>query len=59
MQVWLQEFTWTEEEKHEKYQKRAADGEVGELLAKEPMFCFGEGTSYPSDQGCHDACMKP
>lgn len=43
MQVWLQEFAWTEEEKQEKFQKRAADGEVGELLAKEPMFCFGEG----------------
>jgi hypothetical protein len=43
MQVWLQEFAWTEEEKQEKSQKRAADGEVGELLAKEPLFCFGEG----------------
>lgn len=42
MQVWLQEFAWTLEEKHEKYLKRAADGEVGEQLANEPMFCFGE-----------------
>jgi len=40
--VWLQEFAWTDEEKYEKYLKRAADGEVGEQLAKEPMFCFGD-----------------
>ena len=44
-QVWLQEFAWTEEEKHEKFLKRAADGEVGELLSNEPMFCFGDPSS--------------
>lgn len=44
-QVWLQEFAWTEEEKHEKFLKRAADGEVGELLSNEPMFCFGDPLS--------------
>ena len=44
-QVWLQEFAWTEEEKHEKFLKRAADGEVGELLSNEPMFCFGNPSS--------------
>ncbi len=41
LQVWLQEFAWTVEEKDEKYLKRAADGQVGEQLAHEPMFCFG------------------
>ena len=44
-QVWLQEFAWTEEEKQEKFLKRAADGEVGEQLSNEPMFCFGEPSS--------------
>ncbi|CAL5228580.1 g11739 [Coccomyxa viridis] len=40
LQVWLQEFAWTVEEKDEKIQKRAADGQVGEQLANEPIFCF-------------------
>ena len=42
LQVWLQEFAWTVEEKEEKVLKRAADGVVGEQLANKPMFCFGE-----------------
>ncbi len=25
-----------------KFRRRAANGEVGELLSKEPMFCFGD-----------------
>ena len=40
--VWLQEFAWTEEEKHAKFLKRASDGELGEQLSNEPMFCFGK-----------------
>ncbi|CAL5228579.1 g11737 [Coccomyxa viridis] len=40
LQEWLQEFAWTEEERDVKFRRRAADGEVGELLSKEPMFCF-------------------
>ncbi len=47
MQVWLQEFAWTVEEKDEKIQKRAADGQVGEQLANEPIFCFGVSILLP------------
>ena len=42
MQVWLQEFGWTEEEKAAKVAKRGdINGFVQQALSKEPMFCFG------------------
>jgi hypothetical protein len=40
LQVWLQEFAWTEEEKQGKLERRNRDGPQGRHLAKEPMFCF-------------------
>ncbi|CAL8466200.1 g5736 [Coccomyxa elongata] len=40
LQVWLQEFAWTEEEKWAKIERRNRDGPRGQQLAKEPMFCF-------------------
>ncbi|BDA51092.1 probable phospholipase A1-Igamma1, chloroplastic at C-terminar half [Coccomyxa sp. Obi] len=40
LQVWLQEFAWTEEEKKSKIERRNRDGPRGQQLAKEPMFCF-------------------
>lgn len=42
LQVWLQEFGWTEEEKTSKIAKRGdVHGIVQDALKKEPMFCFG------------------
>ncbi|BDA51087.1 hypothetical protein COCOBI_17-3070 [Coccomyxa sp. Obi] len=40
LQVWLQEFSWTEDEKAAKIERRNRDGPTGRQLAKEPMFCF-------------------
>ncbi|CAL8466201.1 g5737 [Coccomyxa elongata] len=40
LQVWLQEFAWTEDEKEAKIERRNRDGPKGRQLAKEPMFCF-------------------
>lgn len=40
MQVWLQEFAWTEDEKETKMERRNRDGPKGRQLAKESMFCF-------------------
>lgn len=40
IQVWLQEFAWTEDEKAAKIERRTRDGPKGRQLAKEPMFCF-------------------
>lgn len=40
IQVWLQEFAWTEDEKAAKIERRSRDGPKGRQLAKEPMFCF-------------------
>ncbi len=40
LQVWLQEFAWTEDEKAAKVERRDKDGPQGRQLAKEPMFCF-------------------
>ena len=42
MQVWLQEFAWTEEEKPRKLARRNTSGPAGveeSDIAKEPMFC--------------------
>ena len=42
MQVWLQEFGWTEEACASKIAKRGdINGIVQSDLKKEPMFCFG------------------
>ena len=42
LQVWLQEFGWTEEEKTAKLANRGGiAGPVHEALKNEPMFCFG------------------
>ncbi|BDA51093.1 hypothetical protein COCOBI_17-3130 [Coccomyxa sp. Obi] len=40
LQVCLQEFAWTEDEKAAKIERRNRDGPKGRQLAKEPMFCF-------------------
>ncbi len=40
MQAWLEEFAWTEAEKHAKIARRNADGPRGRELAGQPMFCF-------------------
>jgi hypothetical protein len=43
LQVWLQEFAWTEDEKAAKIERRSRDGPKGRELAGEPMFCFEFG----------------
>ena len=43
VQVWLQEFAWTEEEKAERLSIRSSSGvcpDTNDGLSKEPMFCF-------------------
>lgn len=40
LQVWLQEFAWTADEKLAKMERRNRDGPKGRELAREPMFCF-------------------
>ncbi|EIE21255.1 alpha/beta-hydrolase [Coccomyxa subellipsoidea C-169] len=40
LQVWLQEFAWTEDERAAKVERRNKDEPQGRQLAKEPMFCF-------------------
>lgn len=42
LQVWLQEFAWTEEEKAAKLAQRGSvAGSISTSLQNEPMFCFG------------------
>lgn len=42
MQVWLQEFAWTEKEKLSKIKARGSSlpDDTAQDLWKEPMFCF-------------------
>lgn len=59
MQVWLQQFAWTEQSHAAKIQKRNAMPEDECLMAGEPMFCFEtavkllywSGFVYKDDEG--------
>ena len=40
LQTWLQEYAWTEMEKHEKLAVRNRAQSDNATLQREPMFCF-------------------